>query len=82
MTTGIKKMYFRNLSLINNNNNNNDKPKITLDNIIEHTDDIYYNNLLTKVKVVEESENKNLKTKKKIKINEIKNVNNKLYFLE
>ena len=75
-------MYFRNLSLINNNNNNNDKPKITLDNIIEHTDDIYYNNLLTKVKVVEESENKNLKTKKKIKINEIKNVNNKLYFLE
>ena len=80
MTTGIKKIYFRNLSTINNNN----KPKITLHNIIENTDDINYNNLLTKVtvNVVEESENKDSKSKQKIKINEIKNVNNKLYFLE
>ena len=73
MTVGIKKMYFRNLSLTNNKN----KSVLTLNNIIEQTDDINYNNLLTKVNIVEDKKEKN-----KIKINEIKNVNNKLYLLE
>ena len=77
MTTGIKKIYFRNLSLINNNN----KPKITLHNLIENTDDINYNNLLTKVNIIEESEN-NIPKRRKIEINQIKNIDNKLYLLE